>query len=518
MDRRTLLRNCAVVGVAGLSGCNGLSDQSTLTGTDSPTDSATETATSTPTRTETATRTQEPMAKFLDDLVAAIGRETKDWDEDVSVNDISGSFVATLRDNDGYTENGITLLEQLETVSALLEMRNAAQTAASVAAFDSISSADITAVNRWLNSPSSFQEGAFSSFPYPPTGAIAGSLVDSSGDGVRDGFLTGTEPVRLEVLERLAEPRPVIAEMATNLGDGGYTERDIGHVRTVLRYRQYKDHPHERWTQAERQELLVEATTDGEITGGEYQGIRSSSSDRLIDAQAESFGFDPTRTDTAGDGFPDHLAWLMAEEFGFPVHPTEPDIYVEVAAAEGVDHLSANERERLVDLFANAPGGPIHLHLYKGADNVEPLTQGYEEAVESRADNGERAGLGHHYVLLNDRDLDFQGEENRRGINVGTASWVDGTVPWTERTSVVAHELGHSLGLLPEAFDGIDSEEYSPGEYASVMNYNAGFDFADYNDGEPFDDWAHMRKNTFRYGELDVSDLRQTWQNGERPG
>ncbi|WP_053947899.1 hypothetical protein [Halolamina sediminis] len=514
MDRRTLLRNCAVLGAAGLSGCSGLAGRSAAPDTDSPTRSPTATASPTSTRTETAT--PEPMAEFLDELVGAIDRETEDWDEGVSVDDVSESFVATLRDDDGYTDNGLAFLDRLETVSESLEMRNAARTAASVAAFDSISDGDLATVDRWLALPTGFQRGAFMATSYPPTGAIAGALVDSSGDGMRDGFLLGTSPL-LSVVERLHEPRPIVAEMATNLAGEGYTERAISYMRTVLRYRQYEGNPYERWAQAERQNLLVEATTDGEITEAASRGIGSSSSDRLIDAQAEAFGVDPTRGDTAGDGFPDHLAWLMAEEFGFPVHPTEPDVYVEVAAAEGVDHLSENERERLVDLFANAPGGPIHLHFYEGADDVEPLTQGYEEAVESRAEDGERAGLGHHYVLLNDRDLDFQGEDDRRGLNTGTASWVDGTLPWTERTSVLAHELGHSLGLLPEEFGGIDSEEYSVGEYASVMNYNGPDDFADYNDGDPFDDWEHMRENTFRYGELDVSGLEQTWQNGEPP-
>ncbi|MFW5934444.1 MAG: hypothetical protein ACOCQL_01185 [Halolamina sp.] len=512
MDRRTLLRNCAVLGAAGLSGCSGLADRSAAPETDSPTPSPTPSPTSTPT--ETATPTPEPMAEFLDELVGVIDRETEDWDEGVSVDDISASFVATLRDDDGYSDNGLAFLDRLETISTSLEMRNAALTAASVAAFDSISDADLATVDRWLASPTSFQGGAFMATPYPPTGAIAGGLVDSSGDGVRDGFLMGTEPARLEVLERLHEPRPVVAEMATNLGGDGYTERAISYMRTVLRYRQYRDHPYEAWAQAERQGLLAEATADGEITEAELHGIRSDSDDRLINAQAEASGFDPSRRDTAGDGFPDHIAWLLAEEFGFPVNPSEPNVYIEMAAAEGVDHLSENETDLLVDLFANAPGGPIHLHFYEGASGVEPLTEADGQSVRYRADEAEQAGFGHHYVLLNDRALDPQERDDLAGLNVGAASWIDGSLPWTERTSVLAHELGHSFGIGGDVFAGVDSEEYSTGEYESVMNYNAPDDFAEYNDGEPFDDWELMRERRFGYGELDVSGLQDAWQNG----
>lgn len=516
MERRRFLQTCGVLGIAGLSGCNGLAVDSSDTSTQSPTATRTPTATATPTG--TATPTPEPTPEFLDELVAAIDRETEEWGKLPEVNDISASFIETLRRDGEYTENGLAFLDRLETVAESLTKQNAALAAASTAGFDGVSDADLATVDRWLGSPPAFQKVAFLSLPYEPTGTVAGGLVDSSGDDIRDGFLLGTTRMRgrlrVRVLERLVEPRPVIADMVANLAGEAYTDREISHMQAVLRYWQHKGNPYEAWAQAERRGLLVEATTDGEISETEARGIQNSSSDRLIDAQAEPFGVDPTQSDTAGDGFPDHFAWLMQEEFGFPVHPTEPNVYVEVAAAEGVDHLSDNERERLVNLFANAPGGPIHLHLYEGASDVEPLPEGHEESVKFRADDAERAGLGHHYVLLNDRDLDFDGMDDRNGLNVSTASWIDGSLPWTRRASILAHELGHSFGILPYVFGGVDSKEHSSAEYDSVMNYNAAADFVGYSGGEPFDDWKHMREREFGYSELDVSGLRESWQNG----
>jgi hypothetical protein len=78
----------------------------------------------------------------------------------------------------------------------------------------------------------------------------------------------------------------------------------------------------------------------------------------------------------------------------------------------------------------------------------------------------------------------------------------------------VAHELGHSLGNVGDAFAGVDSKKYSASKYDSIMNYNAASDVVKYNDGEPFDDWEHMREQKLGYDELDVSKLQQVWKKG----
>ena len=60
---------------------------------------------------------------------------------------------------------------------------------------------------------------------------------------------------------------------------------------------------------------------------------------------------------------------------------------------------------------------------------------------------------------------------------------------------VLMHELGHSVGLYPDTYEGIDSEEAPYSEYRSVMNYDAPWPTVRYNDGEPFDDWEYIRNN-----------------------
>jgi hypothetical protein len=54
------------------------------------------------------------------------------------------------------------------------------------------------------------------------------------------------------------------------------------------------------------------------------------------------------------------------------------------------------------------------------------------------------------------------------------------------------HELGHSLGLRPSDFVGIDSREVPYSEYRSIMNYNAPSDSVRYSDRAPFDGWTRV--------------------------
>lgn len=501
MKRRSFLQRMGVWGAVVVSGCREKDEQSTAPRTPDTTDSPT--ASATPTDTATATPTPDERLEFLSQLVTAVDRVTRAWS--VEVDDVSGEFEATLKRDGEYKQTGLAFLEALQDVAEFTgEINIAARGAASVARRESVSESDVTTLRRWLESPGEFLKLPLLSTE-PRDGQITGGLADTSGDGVPDGFLFVISPSG--AYEWFREPAPILAEIRANLAGDAYTERQLRYLFTVANYRPSKGSKYGQWAQAGRQGLLTEATADGEISDATLSGIRNSSDDGLIDAQAEALGFDPNASDTAGDGFPDHLSWLMRAEFGFPVHTKEPDVYVEWATVSGVDGLSSRERRSIRELFQEAPGGPIHVHFVEGRRDVKSMNS--EITLTNPESTWNQTELGHHILLLNDGSIDGLDGENQ-----GVASWVDGSLPRDERTGVIAHELGHSFGINQRDFGGVDSEQYPLQEYNSVMNYNYDHDLVGFNDGEPFDDWDHMRSKRFGAADLDLSKLRGAWPDG----
>jgi hypothetical protein len=71
------------------------------------------------------------------------------------------------------------------------------------------------------------------------------------------------------------------------------------------------------------------------------------------------------------------------------------------------------------------------------------------------------------------------------------------------------HELGHSLGLEPEDYRGIDSKSISFSNYPSVMNYNRPWEFYGYSNGNnsqsDFNDWGHIESDMYTPGTIELS-------------
>lgn len=61
------------------------------------------------------------------------------------------------------------------------------------------------------------------------------------------------------------------------------------------------------------------------------------------------------------------------------------------------------------------------------------------------------------------------------------------------------HELGHSLGLSLGDDPGIDSFQFRPDTYSSIMNYNTSGDLYRFSTGDAspndFDDWGHIEQH-----------------------
>lgn len=65
-----------------------------------------------------------------------------------------------------------------------------------------------------------------------------------------------------------------------------------------------------------------------------------------------------------------------------------------------------------------------------------------------------------------------------------------------EQGSIFMHELGHSLGLHPDVYRGIDSQEVSISAYPSIMNYNMRQSHYGYTgEDAAFNDWGYIASN-----------------------
>lgn len=354
-----------------------------------------------------------------------------------------------------------------------------------------------------------------------------GELSEEEAEGIEsfDAGLLHAKASAIGVTER-PEAAPTIAELSEPLAAEGYGDNEFDYLERVVEIHQYEGHDYEVWTQAEQLGLLHGAVADGEISDDELWEIENDASNRLLNGMETEFGTDPNLADTSGDGYEDHLKWGPLRDMGLEVNPGEVDVYIEIESERGASKPTASQQQEIIDLFAEEPSddiGPINVHFHEFRTDVDP--------VEDRDDMAERAadrnveGFGLHYLLITDEPYYFNGEE------AGGEAWASTRGPsWmvaldagsrAYRTGIVAHEMGHALGIFGGDFAGVDSTEYSADEYNSIMNYNVqgGGDSNEltFSTGEPFNDYEHMQDQEFGSFHTDTSGLERAWEAGEVP-
>lgn len=133
-----------------------------------------------------------------------------------------------------------------------------------------------------------------------------------------------------------------------------------------------------------------------------------------------------------------------------------------------------------------------------GGKRVVP--EKHHAAVNHYIANNRDYGEGFYYCVLMDG-----GSYSYRGyFTVAAYPPSD----WTMAPTFL-HELGHSLGLMPSVFDGIDSDKYTFAEYPSIMKCSKVgddtqppmSDYLNYSSGGVFNDWAYLNQNGFRLHE-----------------
>ncbi|MFC7134349.1 MULTISPECIES: DUF7282 domain-containing protein [Salinibaculum] len=241
---------------------------------------------------------------------------------------------------------------------------------------------------------------------------------------------------------------------------------------------------------------------DIEINGSTFPLSPDSDGDGLSDLEFKKYGTNATNPDTDGDGLTDG-AELNSEALS-ESSPLRMDVFVEV------DYMqSYKPREEAMNLVAEAyeeapidnPDGSTGISLHIVLDEsieTEPTTeQEQKNAIANKHFDYE--GYGYHYAIA-------VREARSDGDDVGGFAGGDSFVFQTsvngeeryshERTAnIFMHELGHSVGLDPDLYKGIDSKEVPFSEYESVMNYNAPVGAFQYSNGEPFDDWEYIVRN-----------------------
>jgi hypothetical protein len=225
---------------------------------------------------------------------------------------------------------------------------------------------------------------------------------------------------------------------------------------------------------------------------------RDTDNDGLIDSAEIEHGTNPTVRDTDGDNLLD--GWEVHSEVYPNANPLHKDIYVEIDYMKSYS-LPDEERALIKSKFANAPvSNPngtngIDLHLVRSDQVPYTRTLGGMRTDEYEEKYFDHRGQAYHYAILVDRSSISPSVDG--GASPGSVH-VSGTVDDTRMGTTFIHELGHSLGLMPDVYHGIDSTDVPFDEYPSVLNYNAPSDHYSYTSeaasSDGFDDWEYIEQ------------------------
>ncbi|WP_394324820.1 MULTISPECIES: hypothetical protein [Halomicrobium] len=222
-------------------------------------------------------------------------------------------------------------------------------------------------------------------------------------------------------------------------------------------------------------------------------------------AEIEIHDTDPLQADMDGDGLKDgdevdHDALDEADPFRM-------DIFVEVDYVEGYKPPTRS-LEMVREAYAAAPisnpdsstGIRLHISYGEAIDtdgrvSLDELRQRYTPVYFDHEDDGYHYGIAVGDARHDARSVAgvTQGWGDNRPFLFETArDDSDQTLPDDSIASTFMHELGHSNGIRPNDYEGVDSKAVSTDRYESAMNYNAPNGYVGYNDGVPFDDWDHI--------------------------
>jgi hypothetical protein len=225
--------------------------------------------------------------------------------------------------------------------------------------------------------------------------------------------------------------------------------------------------------------------------------------DGLGDCSEETYNTDKNDPDTDGDAFSDYEE--LNPNAPYPEsNPLRTDVYVEVDYRSVGSYTLYDELAPVRQAYSDAPvsnpngenGIDLHTRIDDEIDENKDLSYANHVNLDSTVSEQYRDYLDHGYIYLAVAPGEYKYEDGDEVISSANP-WGNGYGVVIQRevgggvASTFMHELGHTRGLLPESYKGIDSNKvaYDEGGYKSVMNYNSPGDAIVYNDGEPYDDW-----------------------------
>lgn len=251
--------------------------------------------------------------------------------------------------------------------------------------------------------------------------------------------------------------------------------------------------------------------------------ILDSDADLLSNRAEWYLKTNPYNSDTDSDGFIDGMEVNPTTKIGSKnSNPLRKNIFVEIDRIKGTSKISQTQVNKLIKMFDESPvknktaEDGIRLYVTRDTTDVitlEQITLDKYHFTYYRPKINERRNYGFYHVLVAQQTL-YDKDTTVDGV---TTDSLDGMLVTSnknhEEASIIAHELGHQLGLYHSEYKGIDSEQKSWDEYPSVMNYNKkptckinllntlkhncyiNNDVYSYSDGVGHSDWEFIEEN-----------------------
>jgi hypothetical protein len=291
------------------------------------------------------------------------------------------------------------------------------------------------------------------------------------------------------------------------------------------------------------------------------------------------WGYDPFTWDDHANLDPDIDGLNNLEEYKmhkYFANPFKPDIYIEADGMKksglfgsdfrGTDHIFYDESVYIVTELFSRQG--INLYIDNGWPGTPPNAGGelLDHVISVCQDSGiqlryyehhfpdERKGIFRYFIVSDGGGHAYPSRLNRvdtmvvgtnlRGVLLHRNAFTPRTRILTF-TSLVMHELGHTLGLLPWSFQGVDNytifgeaRDGNPlnalrarrdyvrvwGGYESSMNYlyamtADNIDYSDGSNGPPYDqnDWHHIYLPYFKLEADAIEEPRMYYDENFNP-
>jgi hypothetical protein len=239
---------------------------------------------------------------------------------------------------------------------------------------------------------------------------------------------------------------------------------------------------------------------DHEVLDPDNDGLNN-----IEECYTDSYGSDPSYKDIFLE-----IDWLKCTDPGATNKP--PDDLIKT--------MTASFKEHDINLHVdtgNYDGGEEI--LYSDISNLEKLRDLYWDYFLHNDLDNPRKGIFHYTIVSNYIEelyggCVFFGWDHLDTISIAGQQIQENHKNEREGKIIVygiMHELGHSLGLIIDDYDGIDNDEswdiwrksfWKYNNYKSCMNYRYVYDILDYSDGShgknDFDDWDNIDLGFFK--------------------